>query len=54
MANKEKQKVKLQERIAQMETELKSSLQRKTAGKALDVPRFTREISALKVQLAAL
>lgn len=54
MANKEKQKLKLQERIADMETELKSSLQRKTAGKAIDVPKFTREISAMKAQLAAL
>lgn len=54
MANKERQKAKLRERITQMESELTSSLQRKAAGKAIDVPKYTREISALKSQLAAL
>lgn len=54
MANPDKQKAKLQERIAQMESTLTSSLQRKAAGKAIDVPKYTREISALKSQLAAL
>jgi uncharacterized small protein (DUF1192 family) len=54
MASKEKQKAKLQERIERMESELKTSLQKKSAGKAIDVPKYTREIASLKAQLAAM
>lgn len=54
MKKLEKQQTKLKERIEQMETELKTSLQKKAAGKAIDVPLFTRRIQGLKIDLANL
>lgn len=54
MAKPEKKKAKLQERIALLETELRTSLQKKAAGPAIDVPKYTAQIRELKSQLAAL
>ncbi len=54
MSKVEKQKQKLVERIDALETELKTSLQKKAAGKAIDVPTYTRKILELKKELAAL
>jgi hypothetical protein len=54
MAKIEKQKQKLQERILQLETELKTSLQKKASGPAISVPAYTTKIQALKVELAKL
>lgn len=54
MANVEKKRAKLQDRISELETELKLSLQKKASGTAIDVPSFTRKIAALKVELASL
>jgi hypothetical protein len=54
MSKTDKKKAKLQERISQLETELRSSLHKKAAGPAIDVPKYTKEIQALKGQLAAL
>jgi len=51
MAKVEKQKAKLKERIEQLEHELKTSLQKKTVGKAIDVPTYTRKIQELKLEL---
>jgi hypothetical protein len=50
----EKQKQKLIERIDALELELKTSLQKKAVGKAIDVPGYTRKILDLKKELAAL
>ena len=47
----EKKKSKMKERIEALEQELKMSLQKKGAGKAIDVPSFTRKIQELKVGL---
>lgn len=52
MANLEKKKAKLAERIAALETELKTSLQKKAQGKAIDVPKYTTQIRELKKQLS--
>lgn len=54
MSKIEKQKNKLMERIAMLEAELKNSLHKKTAGKAIDVPGYTSKILALKKELAAI
>jgi hypothetical protein len=54
MANIEKQKIKLQERIAQLETELRLSLQKKAVGPAISVPKYTANIQELKKQLSNL
>lgn len=54
MANPEKQKAKLRDRIAQLESELQTSLHKKTAGPAIDVPGYTTKIRDLKAQLAAI
>ncbi len=54
MANPDKKKAKLQARIDALETELKLSLQKKAAGTAIDVPKYTTQIRELKAQLAAL
>ncbi len=54
MSKVDKKKAKLQERITQLETELKVSLQKKAQGPAISVPKYTQEIQALKAQLAAL
>ena len=54
MANIDKQRAKLQQRIDTLETELRMSLQKKAAGPAIDVPGYTRKIQDLKLQLAGL
>lgn len=50
----EKQKQKLQDRIEQLENEMQMSLQKKTQGKAFDVPKCLQEISKLKEQISKL
>lgn len=52
MANVEKQKKKLQERILQLENELKTSLQKKAAGPAINIVEYTNKIKDLKLQLS--
>ena len=52
MAKLDKKKIKLQDRIAHLESELRSSLHKKTAGPAIDVAKYTKEIQTLKAQLA--
>jgi Holliday junction resolvasome RuvABC endonuclease subunit len=53
MANVDKKKAKLKERIEQLETELHTSLQKKTSNvAAINVPAFTSKIRELKDQLA--
>lgn len=54
MASTEKKKAKLQERITALEAELKLSLQKKAAGPAIDVPKYTSQIREMKAQLAAM
>lgn len=54
MSKVEKQKNKLNERIATLELELKTSLHKKSVGKAIDVSAYTTKILALKKELAAL
>lgn len=54
MSKIEKQKSKMKERIEALEQELKMSLQKKAAGKAIDVPSFTRKIQELKMSLATM
>jgi polyhydroxyalkanoate synthesis regulator phasin len=54
VANVEKKRAKLQARIADLESELKLSLQKKAAGTAIDVPSFTRQIAKLREELASL
>lgn len=54
MAKADKKKAKLVERIKQLEDELKLSLQKKAAGPAINVPKYTAQIKELKLQLAAM
>lgn len=54
MANIEKQKKKMQERIEQLENELKISLQKKAAGSAISVSAYTVKIQEMKKQLTLL
>lgn len=54
MAKTDKKKIKRQERIAHLEAELRSSLQKKTTGPAIDVSKYTKEIQGLKAQLATM
>lgn len=55
MSKVEKKKVKLQERITMLETELRMALQKKSSSAAeINVPGRTREIQELRVQLAAM
>jgi uncharacterized coiled-coil protein SlyX len=55
MANVDKKRAKLQERIAELEAEMKLSLQKKTSGTAaFDVPAATRQIAKFREALAAL
>lgn len=54
MSKVEKKREKLKERIEMLEIELKNSLQKKAAGKAIDVPLYTRNIAQLKSELANL
>lgn len=51
MANVEKKKAKLQERITQLENELKDSLQKKAAGPAISVVDYRNKINALRADL---
>ena len=54
MANPDKKRAKLMQRIETLETELRLSLQKKAAGTAIDVPKYTSQIATLRAQLAAL
>ncbi len=54
MSKVDKKKAKLQERISQLETKLRMSLQKKSQGTAINVPKYTQEIQTLKAQLAAM
>lgn len=55
MANVEKKRAKIRDRIAELETEMKNSLQKKASGTAaFDVPAATRQIAKLRTELAAL
>jgi hypothetical protein len=54
MAKIEKLRAKLSERIQTLEQELRLSLQKKSAGPAIDVAKVTTEIQSLKLQLAQL
>jgi hypothetical protein len=51
----EKQRVKLQERIDQLELDLRTALQKKaSSAREIDVPGKTRRIAELRAELAAL
>jgi hypothetical protein len=51
----EKKKAKFQERLTQLETDLRLALQKKTSSASeIDVPGKTREIQALRAQIAEL
>lgn len=54
MANLEKKKVKLKERIEQLESELKNTLHKKSVGTAISVSDYTSKIMELKKQLATM
>jgi BMFP domain-containing protein YqiC len=51
VASVEKKRAKLQARIAELENELKLSLQKKAAGPAINVSAYTRQIASLKEDL---
>lgn len=52
MANVEKKKKKLVERIEQLEDELKNSLHKKTVGPAINVASYRDKINDLKLELS--
>jgi hypothetical protein len=52
MAKSDKAKLKLAQRIEQLETELKLSLQKKAAGPAINIASYTSKIQSLKKELA--
>lgn len=54
MSKSDKKKAKLQERIADLENQLRLGLQKKAAGPATDVPGLTRQIQEAKAQLASM
>jgi len=55
MSKLDKHRVKLVERIAQLESDLRIALQKKTSSaKEIDVPGKTRQLTELRAQLAAL
>jgi uncharacterized coiled-coil protein SlyX len=55
VANVDKKRAKLKERIAELEAEMKLSLQKKASGTAaFDVPAATRQIAKLRAELASL
>ena len=55
MSKQEKKKIKLQERLAQLESDLRLSLQKKSSSAAeIDVPGKTRQIAELRNQIASL
>lgn len=51
MANIEKKKLKLKQRIEDLELELKNSLHKKSVGIAINVSEYTNKIMELKKQL---
>ncbi len=51
MANLEKKKEKLKQRIEDLEFELKNTLQKKSVGTAINVSEYTTKIMELKKQL---
>lgn len=53
MANVDKKKIKIQERIAQLEADIRLSLQKKSSSAAeIDMPGKMRQIAELRKQLA--
>lgn len=55
MSKTNKKKIKLQERLIQLETDLRVALQKKSSSAAeIDVPGKTRQIQELRSQIAAL
>jgi hypothetical protein len=53
MVKADKKKLKLQARLAQLETDLRLSLQKKSSSAAeIDMPRRTRQIAELRAELA--
>lgn len=55
MSKTEKQRAKLQERIAELELELRMALQKKaSSAKEIDVPGKTRRLAEMRRELAAL
>lgn len=54
IVKKEKKVQKLTERLVNLETELRMSLQKKAAGPAINVDKYTREIQKLKQELLSL
>lgn len=53
MVKVDKKKLKLQARLAQLETDLRLSLQKKSSSAAeIDMPRRTRQIAELRAELA--
>ena len=54
MSKVEKKKAKIQERIMQLEIDLRLSLQKKSSATEINVPAKTREIAELKAQLVAM
>ena len=53
MANVDKKKLKLQERLAQLEQDLRMSLQKKSSSATeIDVPGKTRQIQELRKQIS--
>ena len=54
MASIEKQKQRLQEQIERLQGEMNLALQKKSVGKAFDVPGTTRKIREMKAQLEKL
>lgn len=55
MSKVDKKKVKLQERLTQLETDLRLALQKKSSSAAkIDVPGKTRQIQELRAQIAVL
>lgn len=54
MSKVEKKKAKIQERIMQLENDLRLSLQKKSSATEINVPAKTREIAELKAQLVAM
>lgn len=51
MANIEKKKEKLKQKIEELEFELKNTLQKKSVGTAINVSQYTTKIMDLKKQL---
>jgi hypothetical protein len=55
MSNEAKKKAKLQDRLNQLETDLRTALQKKSSSAAeIDVPGKMRQIAELKAQIASM